>query len=162
MGDRIRLVCAGPRDLVRIEQWLNEPDLRVQMGGSRATPTLGDKRQKTYMIVRKLDEQAIGYIQVTDINWARRSAEIRMCIGAAEHRNRGYGTQALMIVTAHLLGRGLELVYLRVLTDNFAAVRCYEKAGYVKTGVLRSDRFRDAGMFLMELNPLRFRSMHHG
>lgn len=162
MCNRIRLVRAGPCDHVLIQRWLSEPDLRAEMGGSQATPAHREERQETYMIVRKMDEQTIGYIQVTDINWRRHSAEIRMCIASPEHRSRGYGTEVLMLMTGYLLQRGLESVYLRVLTDNCAAIRCYQKAGYVKTGVLRSDRFEGRGMFLMELNPLHFRSLHHG
>ena len=162
MCDRIRLVRAGPCDLVLIKRWLKEPDLRAEMGGSQAAPTLEEGRQETYMIVRTMDEQTIGYIQVTDINPRRHSAEIRMCIASYENRSRGYGTEALTLMTGYLLQRGLDSVYLRVLTDNSAAVRCYQKAGYVKTGVLRSDRFENAGMFLMELNPLRFQRQYHG
>ncbi len=162
MCDRIRLVRAGPCDHVLIQSWLRRPELRAEMGGSQATPTPREERQETYMIIRNIDEQTIGYIQLTDINWARHSAEIRMCIASPEHRSRGYGTEALTLMTGYLLERGLDSVYLRVLTDNSAAVRCYQKAGYVKTGVLRSDRFDNVGMFLMELNRPRFRSLHHG
>jgi len=51
---------------------------------------------------------------------------------SADARGKGYATVCTAAVTRDLLDRGLDLVALNVKQDNPAAVRAYEKIGYVR------------------------------
>jgi aminoglycoside 6'-N-acetyltransferase len=70
---------------------------------------------------------------------------------------RGIGTDALETLVEHLLiERGHHRVTIDPAADNLAAIRCYEKAGFRRVGVLESakrDRHtrRWGDVLLMEL-----------
>ena len=49
------------------------------------------------------------------------------------HRSRGYATMATSAITEEALGKS-ERAALFVRSDNYAAIRVYEKIGYVKIG----------------------------
>ncbi len=152
MDHHVRLCQAEPRDLHHIERWFEDADLRSKMMGTKEADALpaASVRSEMYMILANVDDSRIGYIELADINHARGRAEIKMCIGSSGDRGRGYGQQALQLVIANLLERGFRSIYLRVMTDNEPAVRCYEKVGFIKTGLLRGHRLGDGAMFLME------------
>lgn len=73
-----------------------------------------------------------------------------------ELHGRGIGTEALRMLCEHLIGeRGHHRLTIDPATDNAAAIRCYEKAGFRPVGTMRryehrgGDDYRDA--LLMEL-----------
>jgi len=54
-------------------------------------------------------------------------------------QNRGLGTDAIETLVPHLLDeRGHHRITIDPATDNAAAIRCYEKAGFRPVGVMRS------------------------
>ncbi len=154
MDYRVRLCRAKQGDFDYIEAWLQDPDVRFKMVGkdeeTTAVWTSSSERREIYMILRNCDDRTIGYIEVADMNVTGGRAEIKMCIGSGDDRGQGYGPEALELVTTTLKERGFRSIYLRVLTENEPAVRCYEKVGFVKTGILRDHRLGDSDMFLME------------
>ena len=80
----------------------------------------------------------IGDLELDHISWRNREAEFRIRIGVKEYWDQGYGTDAVRTLLALALGRlGLRRVYLRVYCFNRRAIRCYEKCGFRKEGVLR-------------------------
>lgn len=81
----------------------------------------------------------IGYVELREINWRVRAAELRVCIGAKAYWGRGYGTAAVRkIVGLSFEHLKLQYVYLRVYRDNRRALRCYEKCGFRVEGILRA------------------------
>jgi RimJ/RimL family protein N-acetyltransferase len=61
-----------------------------------------------------------------------------------EARGRGYGTEAIALLTAHLFAElGAERVQASTAVDNSAMRRVFEKLGFAKEGVMRS--FMPAG-----------------
>jgi len=79
---------------------------------------------------------AIGYVPGLDVE--RYSAEIGYWLGES-YWGRGIGTEALVLVTAHVFD-ALNMLRLFALpfADNAGSIRVLEKAGYVREAILRS------------------------
>ena len=80
----------------------------------------------------------IGSCQLHNISSVHRSAELQIRLGDVAVRGKGHGTEAVQLLLNHAF-RDLNLhrVYLHVFAGNEAALRVYEKVGFVKEGVLR-------------------------
>lgn len=80
----------------------------------------------------------IGSCQLHRINFIHRYAELQIRLGEMTERSKGYGTEAthlLLDFAFHDLN--LQRVYLHVLSTNIAALRMYEKVGFLREGLLR-------------------------
>ncbi|GEM_PF-5390777 len=152
MSERIALRTATQRDRERIRTWVRRPEVANAMGSGRCDdPVPPDDGGQVFMMIRRRDDEPIGYIELRDMKHGRRAAELLMCIGDPADRGRGYGPEALEELKHVLPHVGLDAVYLRVFTDNDVAVRCYEKAGFTKTAVQEGTLRRDApSKYLME------------
>ena len=65
-------------------------------------------------------------------------------LGEAEERGHGYGTEAVrLLLDFAFKDLNLHRVYLRVFVTNEAALRVYEKVGFVREGVLREAAYID-------------------
>ena len=64
-----------------------------------------------------------------------------MIIGEKAFWGRGYGTDAITLAVGYgLQDLGLRRVHLLADADNTRAIRCYEKVGFVREGLLRQHR----------------------
>jgi ribosomal-protein-alanine N-acetyltransferase len=96
-------------------------------------------------IVDKASGTHIGIAGIHSMNLIAHSAEFRILIGEKDFWNGGYGTEVTQLMVAY----GFEVlnmnkVWLGVTADNVGAVRCYEKVGFVKEGVLRAETYRNS------------------
>lgn len=91
----------------------------------------------------------LGSVYIRDIDRQHRKAEYGIFIGEAAARGRGVGTAAARLMLRYCFEEeGLHRIYLRAFADNAQAIRSYEKAGFVREGMLRDDvrvdgRYRD-------------------
>ena len=117
---------------------------------------LGDEPDVTRMSIL-MGERLVGLIQYgEEPDESFRHAWVDVFVSAENH-GRGIGTDALETLVEHLLtDRGHHRVTIDPAVDNRAAVRCYEKAGFRRVGVMESaeldpqtGRWRD--VLLMEL-----------
>jgi RimJ/RimL family protein N-acetyltransferase len=117
-----------PVDMMAHQQWWN---------------TIGKDPTKVVFAIRKLDLPVIiGYVQMTGINPTHRCAEIGIRIGAEQHRNQGFGTEALRLAVDFCWNHlNLERVQLIVFKHNHRAISAYRAAGFKKEGVLRKAAF---------------------
>jgi len=91
-----------------------------------------------FVIADVNDESYIGQMDIFEINWKIRKGKLGTVIGNAQARGKGYGTEALMLLQDYAFGvLGLERLELEVYADNTRAVRCYEKAGFIREGTCR-------------------------
>lgn len=86
-------------------------------------------------------QQPVGYVELFNIQ-ERGSAFITRMIVDPEERGQGFGTALVRSVLAigfetHRLHR----IELNVYDFNTAAIRCYEKAGFQKEGLMRGITF---------------------
>ncbi len=158
-GQRIMLRDYRQEDLPEIRKWVNDAQT-IKFLSSRfwAPQTLVDTQQflenmlqsshmgNNFVIADRQDERYIGQLDIYRIDWKLRCGEIGMVIGTAQDRGRGVGTEALGLLLQHgFMTLGLERIELSVDAENVGAIRCYEKAGFVKEGVKRHGYFRDGG-----------------
>jgi RimJ/RimL family protein N-acetyltransferase len=88
--------------------------------------------------------QLIGSCQLHTINHVHRKAELQIRLGDAYERGKGYGTEAVrLLLDFAFKDLNLRRVYLEVFSTNEAAIKVYEKVGFVREGVLRQAAYID-------------------
>ncbi len=156
-GDRIRFRGVEREDLAIFVEWLSDPEVRN--GLSMHLPMSNAREENWFedMLKRPIDEhpllieaqieenwQRIGNLGLFSIDWRLGEAEVGIMIGAKEHWNKGYGTEAMLLLLRHAFETlNLHRVFLRVFENNLGAIRSYEKAGFVHEGRLRDANFQD-------------------
>ena len=87
-------------------------------------------------------ELPIGHVELCDIHPINRSARLcRVLVGPREHRGRGWGTAIVRAALAVAFDElRLHRVSLGVFDFNTPAIRCYERAGFRREGLLRDAR----------------------
>ncbi len=87
-------------------------------------------------------DMPIGSVYLRDIDKENRKCEFGIFIGDKVDCGRGYGTEACNLATKYAFETlGLSKVYLRLKSENIAAMKVYERAGYVTEGVFKQDRW---------------------
>ena len=88
--------------------------------------------------------ELVGVISLTpgrDVN--RYSAEVGYFVGE-QYWNRGYATEALMLVVNFAQYRhGFKRLFATVFDFNLASMRVLEKAGFKKEGIMKSSAVKD-------------------
>lgn len=150
---RLRPLVAGDaRELTRIHRteevrrWWADPDEEFPWEEPDATRWTVE-----------VDGAIAGLLQFYEENEPRyRHASIDMFLDPAFH-GQGLGTEVIRRAVAHLVNdRGHHRITIDPAADNVAAIRCYEKAGFERVGVMRAyerdpfgDQWHDG--LLMEL-----------
>lgn len=156
-GRLVRLAAPRPEDADLLARWsqddvymrqLDDDPVRPQPPGDFANLGGGDGY---YFHVRTLDEdRLIGFVVLFNIKWRNQSAEMAMGIGEAAYRGKGYGSDALRLLLGYAFRElGLYRVALTVIAYNDAAIRAYERAGFVREGVQRGAIWRDGQRYDM-------------
>ena len=84
----------------------------------------------------------MGRCGITRVDWKNRVGELAIMIGAP-YRGRGYGGEAMALLCDFCFQEmNLHKLKVIVLKTNEAAIRCYERCGFVREGVLREEIFR--------------------
>ena len=98
-----------------------------------------------FLIVDKKTDKPIGSAGLYVINWVSRSAEYRIVIGEKEYWGKGYGTETAKLLVRYGFDKlNLNRIWLGVNADNPAGIKSYEKAGFVREGVLRQEIYRNS------------------
>ena len=91
-----------------------------------------------------LDGLLIGRCGFTRVDWKNRLAEIGIMIGIKEYRGKGFGSDALrLLIRIAFSEMNLHKLKLSVFDFNLQAVKCYEKCGFVREGVLKNELWRE-------------------
>jgi len=147
-GKHIVLAPLVAADLPVMFRWINEREqvlfnapYRPVSEAEHATWFETIQRQMNTVIfgIRLLKgDILIGSCQLHGINPVHRTAELQIRLGEARERGRGYGTEAVrLLLDFAFKDLNLLRVSLQVLITNEAALRLYEKVGFVREGVLR-------------------------
>jgi RimJ/RimL family protein N-acetyltransferase len=102
---------------------------------ARAAADDGPEDAASFVI--DLDGRAVGSASLFSFDPLARHAEAGISL-LPDVRGRGIGTTALtLLVEFGFVRRNLRRIHLQVIASNAAAIRCYEKAGFVVEGRLR-------------------------
>ena len=153
-GAAVRLRPIADADTDLIVKWRNTPSV-VQNFIFRQTFTpelhrswlatkVATGQVVQYIIIDKADDKPIGSVYYRDIDNHNRSAEYGIFIGEESARGKGLGTETAKLFTDFGFAElQLHRISLRVLAENTAARRSYEKAGFVQEGVFRDMELLD-------------------
>ncbi len=156
-GDRIRLRGVEREDLPRFQTWLNDPEVRRGMSLIQPLSMVQEEHWFGGLKDRPIEEHPlaidvaegenwtlVGNCAIFAIDWRVRSAEFGIFIGDKSYWNKGYGTEATLVMLRHCFeALNLNRLFLRVYADNLRAQRAYEKAGFVQEGRLRAAEYHE-------------------
>lgn len=95
-------------------------------------------------IIDKKTDTHIGNAGLYCIRWISRSAEFRIIIGEKKFWNKGYGAEVTRLLVDYAFNKlNLRKVLLGVNKEHRSAVKCYEKAGFKKEGILKDEIYRN-------------------
>ncbi len=156
-GERVRLRPLRDDDVPLLFGWFNDPDVLHWLHLSEDPPEVigsldahherwermrDDAAHRSWCIETK-EGRPIGDIGLLAIHPTHHRAELGITIGVKEYWSRGYGSEAIRTLLRHAFGEmGLRRVQLITDEDNARGIRCYEKCGFVREGLLRAHRLR--------------------
>ena len=95
-------------------------------------------------ICLKKDDQYIGNVYLTDIDWINKNAQLHILIGEESTWGKGIGTKVInKIVDYGFNERNLHRIYSHILASNDASIRIHEKCGFIREGVLRNAVYKN-------------------
>ena len=154
-GQRVRLRPVEERDLPLFVRWLSDPEVRRWLSISEGLELTAESEWEWYAEMRgdltrvvwcieNTDGQPIGNVDLQEIDETNGRASLGIFVGEKELWGHGYGTDATKEVLRYAF-RELDLrrIQLHVDEDNRRGIRCYEKCGFVREGLLRAYRLRD-------------------
>ncbi|MBA4601072.1 GNAT family N-acetyltransferase [Thermoactinomyces mirandus] len=151
----VQLLPFTEQDIERLISWIDTPDLLLQWAGPVFTFPLdrvqvlnhlnsaNDKFPKS-LIFKAMDDhrnKTVGHIELSRIDQLNQSASLARVFIAPACRGNGYGQE--MVKKALEIGFNklqLHRIDLRVFDFNKQAIKCYEKCGFKKEGLLRDAR----------------------
>ena len=105
---------------ITLEQQMNWVKTQVETG-----------KVAQFIIWDKTDNKKIGCVYLQHLDLENMTCEFGILIGEQEYLGGGRGTEAnLMICDYGFSELHMKKIYLRVLSDNIAAQKSYEKAGF--------------------------------
>ena len=163
-GEQVRLAAPTAVDLPIITRWWADADFLRLYNTAPAAPRNEDQLSRRFDLsqtsnetflfaIRPLDDDSLlGLLEFDGVDWSNRTTFVSVGIGAAEHRGRGYGADAMRVglrFAFHELN--LHRVCLTVFSYNAPAIALYERLGFVREGVYREHIERDGRRYDMIL-----------
>ncbi|WP_332698462.1 GNAT family N-acetyltransferase [Halalkalibacter lacteus] len=143
-------------DFNQLINWIDSPDILLQWGGPGFDYPLNESQLEKYIenanndssdtlvykVVHKETASVIGHISLGKIDRKNKSARVGKVL-VVDKNVRGQGIGQLMmtgILKVAFDELNLHRVSLGVFDFNVSAIACYEKAGFIKEGLLRDSR----------------------
>lgn len=100
-----------------------------------------------YKIILEDTEEIIGTVELSIRDKDTKEGRVgRFLIGQEKSRGKGIGTEVLSeLLKIGFIGLGLEKITLGVFDFNLGAIKCYEKAGFVKERLIENARKSENG-----------------
>lgn len=160
-GGKINLRKVKDSDFNKIIKW-HENQLLTYFSGDRLPKDLNECKKRylnnnllnQILAIEDKEGNFLGEIEISHIQWKEKVAELFMYIGEESLWGKGYGTEALSVFIDYAFNlKGFKTIYLRVYEQNKRAIRCYEKCGFRKKGILKiKNRDKNDNLILMEIN----------
>lgn len=148
-GELVRLTIFDPeKDAPLMKRWNQDSEFQ-QLQSSGPANLWSEQQIKdwvekqadecyTFAIRALEDDQVIGEVDLSGVNWTSGNAWVGIGIGEREYWGRGYGTDAMRLLL-HFAFSSLNLrrISLSVFEYNQRAIQSYLKAGFREEGRLR-------------------------
>ncbi len=148
-GQNLKLGALQEKDIDILSGWYENTDFLRFYDFHPAIPKTREQLMKIYengttdtfipFAVRLKDTgEMIGLIEIDGISQSNRFAWISIGFGDNNHRGKGFGFEALSLAVEFAFNElNLERLQLNVIEYNKAAIKLYEKTGFVREGVYR-------------------------
>lgn len=158
LGEKIFLRPVEPEDAKFLLRGENDPVVRESLFLALpvSLPTEQEKIEQyikskeaiVLIIIEKETNQPIGGTAFFRIDYISRAATFYLAILDPTHWSKGYGSEATQLMVDYAFKTlNLNRIQLHVCAENMPAVKIYQKAGFVKEGVLRQAMFRNGRYF---------------
>jgi RimJ/RimL family protein N-acetyltransferase len=159
-GEKINLRNVDVSDFTKIIEW-HQNQLLTYLAGKRLPKNIDECNERylknsllNYILaIEDKSGNFLGEIEIRHIQWKEKMAELFMYIGEENLWGKGYGTEALSVFINYIFNtKGFKTIYLRVYENNKRAIRCYEKCGFKKKGILKfkNHKIHSDNLILME------------
>lgn len=155
VGEKIYLRALEIEDVNGFYHWLNDQEVSRYTSHGVFPVTREDEekwlsdvtKNKNTIVLAIIDKKTdihIGNCAIQKINWIARHGEFAIIIGEKKFWGKGIGTEVAKLLIGHAFkSLNLNKVWLGVNAQNKGAVRSFEKAGFVREGVLRQEIYRN-------------------
>lgn len=153
-GQLVRLREYRKEDIEKAKEFLNDFEVRKNLQIGVPYPYTLEDEEKWYSSVsavkdtytfalETLEGLYIGGCGINQIDWKNRKAVIGIFIGDKEYWSKGYGSDAINTLVKFIFEEiNVNKIALCVYSFNERAIKCYEKCGFTREGVLREELFR--------------------
>ena len=153
IGKKVFLSPVQEDDAEIFTRYMNDMEITDYTGATHNVYTFAGEKSwianlysnsnnKTFSICKAEDEKVIGNLCLTNIDYINRTAELGVLIGEDDSRSKGYGEEAINLLLDYGFNYlNLHSVFLKVISVNKRAIRCYEKVGFKLFGNKREDAY---------------------
>lgn len=145
MGNRIYLRTLNVSDASKEYcNWINDPYIHNYLETKKTTvrELRGYIKQKKmsdnclfYGIFLSENDEHVGNVKLEPIDFENKTATLGILIGNIKYWGKGYCKEAITVLTDYAFNQlNVDFIDLGVYTDNIAAIKCYEKAGFSEVG----------------------------
>lgn len=104
----------------------------------------------------------IGGCSINECDVKNRTCVIGIMIGDKEYWSKGYGSDALKVLTKFIFEEvNMNKIKLKVFSFNNRAISCYKKVGFKEEGILKKEVYRN-GKYYDEILMAIFKSEFEG
>lgn len=134
MDDRESMRLTGTHSTFTREQI----DAYVQRQMALKHESIESTDRAAFVIARPNNLSALGEVVINNIDRPNNAASIRIALFSPSQFGQGLGTEAMRLMVDYGFTRlGLHRIELQVYAFNPRAIRCYEKVGFRREGILR-------------------------
>ncbi len=170
LDDTIKLRALEPEDLELLYYWENNPTIWEYSNTlapyskfvlrnylENAHKDLYEAKQARFIIELIDEKEAIGTIDLFDVDSHNSRAGIGILIADEKHRNKGYAGKTLELLKVYAFEHlGLHQLYCNIGEDNLNSLKLFQKSGFKITGkkynwIKKRDSFKN--IFFLQLIP---------
>ena len=155
-GQKIFLLPIERHDIITLNEWIKKGlDFSLISPSSLFTLNL-DELENWYnsliynpkirvFVIRNIEHKTpIGLVELNNIDWKNRNAEIGIFIAYENLRNKGFGSDTLEVIISYSFNElNLFKLYAKIAEDNSSSIKLFEKFNFKKEAVLRKNLFKN-------------------
>ncbi len=153
-GKLVRLREYRKEDVEKAKEFLNDFEVRKNLQPAIPYPYTLEDEEKWYsgisavkdtytFALETLEGRYIGGCGINSVDWKNSKVVIGIFIGDKEYWGKGYGSDAINTLVKFIFEEmNINKITLCVYSFNERAIKCYEKCGFTREGLLREELFR--------------------